>query len=733
MRLSHALWPSAVRIGDVVCLRTDESTGLFIGDFSSMRCGALAEEDPANIGQGLFRVFPALGYRVRTELRSREREMKQGARPSFDKEAEDAQLRILESRLDLEEQRNDEVMEEVEQGARIDIVKYASVVQLQHVQSGKFLACHKGAAPIDRECRRVSLKHGSLAAHFRLLPRYRAQTEGSSIYYGHSLKLEAVKLEGMFVHVSAGCPFSELNDPADLTLPSTLREGRTCEINCAPHFTTFAISLYSRTRPEERKQNLLQTLDPVRLFHSQAEAFIHASSDPMKGQQSQDGAAEIESVKHVPYLKSLLGSGDSDPDPRDARNQSAKGIWAFEGIQRFKGGGILWGAPVKLKHVPSHKYLAVIPQEQAADGEEGRNERWFDAILVDGVLPPEEPRSGSRSSTPVGEIDAGLEPDVPTPIKWQGGKLLALEGCMTFAVQPAESTTLAGPTKADCGIDIAHRLPTTGEVVYLHGTGQEKRKKKDVVLVTSFRIVFSSMKSSQDILKCLSVQEKECTQLFRLQAFISPFQTYSAALRNPRVEINEDMQRDAALLLEIIRLVSKGFAPDLSIDWIQKANSMLPTAFAQEFGGECDETVQRMAREIKLIDAVFEMGLAPYDRYPTGNPFGEDQEEGMDQPRGLQKLIHIVLQKFFQGNQKNQQYFSKVILRFHLPPHPSQFVEFSCATGSGRTAAMPKSRTYYHRIQSSKPFNQRRSFKMYSKVMRLRPQSRTDLGSIYRL
>ena len=91
MRLSHALWPSAVRIGDVVCLRTDESTGLFIGDFSSMRCGALAEEDPANIGQGLFRVFPALGYRVRTELRSREREMKQGARPSFDKEAEDAQ------------------------------------------------------------------------------------------------------------------------------------------------------------------------------------------------------------------------------------------------------------------------------------------------------------------------------------------------------------------------------------------------------------------------------------------------------------------------------------------------------------------------------------------------------------------------------------------------------------------------------------------------------------------
>ena len=40
---------------------------------------------------------------------------------------------------------------------------------------GLFLASHKGAAPKDPSCRRVSLKHGSHSSQFHVMPRFRAQ------------------------------------------------------------------------------------------------------------------------------------------------------------------------------------------------------------------------------------------------------------------------------------------------------------------------------------------------------------------------------------------------------------------------------------------------------------------------------------------------------------------------------------------------------------------------------
>ena len=67
-----------------------------------------------------------------------------------------------------------------------DTVKYGAVIQLQHVKTGLFLACHKGSAPRDSDCRRVSLKGGSNASQFFVQPHFKAQQEGSTLYYGTS-------------------------------------------------------------------------------------------------------------------------------------------------------------------------------------------------------------------------------------------------------------------------------------------------------------------------------------------------------------------------------------------------------------------------------------------------------------------------------------------------------------------------------------------------------------------
>ena len=57
-----------------------------------------------------------------------------------------------------------------------DPVRYGDVVQLQHLSSGLFVGMHKTPAPVNPNCRRVSLKQGSLAAHFRITPRFKVGT-----------------------------------------------------------------------------------------------------------------------------------------------------------------------------------------------------------------------------------------------------------------------------------------------------------------------------------------------------------------------------------------------------------------------------------------------------------------------------------------------------------------------------------------------------------------------------
>ena len=139
--------------------------------------------------------------------------------------------KMLREKKEREEENNSELMRNVDDGVTDDTIKYGTVIQLQHVKTGLFLACHKGSAPRDSDCRKVSLKGGSFAAQFTVQPRFKAQQEGSVLYYGYSFKLESANLDRMFLHTSPKSTYSNINDPDNTTLPKCLRTGTPCEVN----------------------------------------------------------------------------------------------------------------------------------------------------------------------------------------------------------------------------------------------------------------------------------------------------------------------------------------------------------------------------------------------------------------------------------------------------------------------------------------------------------------------
>jgi hypothetical protein len=108
--------------------------------------------------------------------------------------------------------------------------------------------------------------------------------------------------------------------------------------------------------------------------------------------------------------------------------------------------------------------------------------------------------------------------------------------------------------------------------------------------------------------------------------------------------------------LSIIDLQHKGTSKHEDTDWIKLANSMMPAAFSALFDGDPDPFVQRICRDMKLMDVVFSMGCAAYHRTYPESPWIHSI---MDGPKGIQKLIHVALQRMCYKSQDNQLYFGK--------------------------------------------------------------------------
>ena len=96
-------------------------------------------------------------------------------------------------------------------------------------------------------------------------------------------------------------------------------------------------------------------------------------------------------------------------------------------------------------------------------------------------------------------------------------------------------------------------------------------------------------------------------------------------------------------------------------DWMHKANDMEPAPFSNLFGGEPDGSRQRISRDLKLLDAVFAMGRAAYDRMAPASPWAdEDSHSELSKgAKAVQKLVHVALQRMCAANLESQDYFGR--------------------------------------------------------------------------
>ena len=86
------------------------------------------------------------------------------------------------------------------------------------------------AAPLDPDCRAVVLAAPTSAAVFTLMPRYKAQSVGSAVYYQNRCLVESVGMPHNHLHASHRA-YHPAPDPYDYTLPKALRHAPVYEVS----------------------------------------------------------------------------------------------------------------------------------------------------------------------------------------------------------------------------------------------------------------------------------------------------------------------------------------------------------------------------------------------------------------------------------------------------------------------------------------------------------------------
>jgi hypothetical protein len=374
---------TAIRGGDLITLRLNDVglKGHVIGSMTERNVAVEAEDQTARVTRRfddcVFRLCSKLNYRAQTELNKLVKAISKD--PSMTKKS--VNLEQVRMRVNNEKAQNDDILEKQYKGEGFPI-KYGDVVQLEHHKSQLFLAMHKTPAPVNSNCRKVSLKSGSFAAHFRILPRFKVRSIGSLVYANDEIVLQSVKFDPMVLGASSS-PKDMLPSPVvppalGVRLPTSLRHGPCFEANGALEIRSFSVKLYARFG-ELEKSSLVTGLHQFRLFHPEEGAFVSASGDADKGEvldarkpskQSRtrllttnaanggtkgETTAAADSVvpAHIPYLKNVSG------EVSNPANFSAKAVWRFENVDRTRSSTVKWHSPLRLRHVASGKYLSV--------------------------------------------------------------------------------------------------------------------------------------------------------------------------------------------------------------------------------------------------------------------------------------------------------------------------------------------------------------------------------------
>jgi hypothetical protein len=696
---------------------------MIMGD-TNQRSAEVQVPSSTTFGDGVFRICSRFSYRAKIEVSKIKKALNQASDPT--QLRKEMNLDLAEKGAAREEEHNADVLsrlstlhhanhpnaDEPAPDVEVQSIKYGDTVQLQHVGSALFVAMHKTPARLNPTCRRVSLKAGSFAAHFKLLPRFKVRSMGSTVFAGDDVVLQSVKQEGFFLGAATpqdgsegfGTPQISLahlekghfggEDPLlrsipGLRPPQGLRPQAGLEVNGSIEVRSLTLQLYGRPVAG----TLSTGLHFFRLLHPETDSFMQASSDPDKGEvldsiPGEDGdSAHKEQTRflrvgglpaHVPYLK-LLPHG---ADPSSKSHLNGKACWVFESMDRTECSPVRWySMPLRLRHVASGKYLAVdtssptkqsssvnLPPPRGAD----INVVNFDTMLV------KESVEGMTHPSTVFFV-------LPIDGDSYGNNLSGDISSIRLEHRSLPGKTLHFSVLREPKPPLLRSKSSNRESIDA-GSDAETARLSHHRLRSTRRIVFSTERSELDILKVCPVSHSFVTRLKKLMSYIPELKRYSQVYHASAFDEVCDKTGPVAVLqlcdslaghcLDLIKAFRRG-AESFSHDRDQIAKEhfmaimmetsyMAPAALAQLFGGDRDVKMQKLAHELKLLDALFNAIIAPYnwrsksqwktDARLTRHPFDSSPMDG--KPLAIHRLLHIAVQKALQGNIGAQTYFS---------------------------------------------------------------------------
>ncbi|ETW10336.1 hypothetical protein, variant 1 [Aphanomyces invadans] len=320
--------PNALYEGDTIYLKIDGEGNVHSDGFVDERLGciSMSTHDAAQQLEGcLFKVLPKLSYEAHKALLRVKAQFAEGS----DKYILMAQQAKVESDL------NATVCRRTDEDGQV--VLYGQTIQLQHVQSGKFLTSRvKTLADVDKTCMKLTLQaEGSTKCWFTFLPRYKTRSVGSSVEFNDAVCLSRAKYTKHFLHLS------QRSFPRD----ELMRK----EINMNAKETIVKVIKYAAAMADAGRS--LHAGKFYRIFHLEGQGYITMSANP-------------HAATKPPYLRPIRPSTTFNaPD-----NFTLKSLFVLEKANPLEGGCVTdWDDRYRLRHLATGRYLALGPQYTPGD------------------------------------------------------------------------------------------------------------------------------------------------------------------------------------------------------------------------------------------------------------------------------------------------------------------------------------------------------------------------------